>query len=65
MWNRRSKPDPTSSPERPTPMALYNRPQQQPVRRDLGDARSCAGPSFSGVRKAILNDARSTRSRPA
>jgi hypothetical protein len=45
-------------------MSTYNPRQQQPVRRDLIDSRSSAGPAAQGVRKTILNDARSTRSRP-
>ncbi|MDB5474865.1 MAG: hypothetical protein JWP49_376 [Phenylobacterium sp.] len=45
-------------------MTSYNPRQQQPVRRDLTDARSSAGPAAQGVRKTILNDLRSTRARP-
>jgi len=46
-------------------MSTYNPREQQPVRRDLTDPRSSAGPASAGVRKTILNDARSTRRRPA
>ena len=46
-------------------MTSYNPREQQPVRRDLTDPRSSAGPASQGVRKTILNDARSTRSRPS
>jgi hypothetical protein len=45
-------------------MPTYNPREQQPVRRDLTDQRSSAGPAAQGTRKAILNDARSTRLRP-
>jgi hypothetical protein len=43
--------------------APYNPRAQQPVRRDLIDARSSAAPAPQG-RKTILNDSRSTRARP-
>jgi hypothetical protein len=46
-------------------MPTYSPREQPPVRRDLTDPRSCAGPASQGVRKTILNDARSTRARPA
>ena len=46
-------------------MTRYDPRRQQPVRRDLADPRSSAGPSYGVARKTILNDARSTRSRPA
>jgi hypothetical protein len=44
-------------------MSTYNPRQQQPVRRDLSDPRS-SGSAQQGARKAVLNDARSTRGRP-
>ena len=43
-------------------MSTYNPRQQQPVRRDLVDPRSSTG--SASARKAVLNDARSTRGRP-
>jgi len=43
----------------------YNPREQQPVRRDLTDPRSSAGPASQGARKTILNDTRSTRTRPS
>lgn len=46
-------------------MSTYNPREQQPVRRELTDGRSSAGPTPQGGRKPILNDARSTRTRPA
>ncbi|MDB5443248.1 MAG: hypothetical protein JWP86_727 [Phenylobacterium sp.] len=46
-------------------MSSYNPRQQQPVRRELTDGRSSAGPAPQGGRKPILNDTRSTRARPA
>ena len=46
-------------------MSAYTQPQTPPARRDLTDPRSSAGPVSQGVRKTILNDSRSTRSRPA
>jgi hypothetical protein len=42
-------------------MNTYNPRNQQPVRHDLTDARSSAGPAPQGGRKTILNDTRSTR----
>ena len=45
-------------------MSTYNPREQQPVRHDLTDPRSAAGPARSGARKTMLNDARSTRARP-
>lgn len=39
----------------------YNPREQQSVRHDLTDPRSSAGPAPRGGRKAVLNDARSTR----
>lgn len=41
----------------------YNPREQQPLRRDLADPRSSAGPAPQGLRKGLLNDPRSTRSR--
>jgi hypothetical protein len=46
-------------------MPPYNPHPQPPVRRDLTDPRSSAGAPDRGGRKAILNDARSTRGRPS
>jgi len=40
-------------------MSSYNPREQQPVRRDLTDARSSAA-STRQPRKAMLNDSRST-----
>jgi hypothetical protein len=47
------------------PMTRENSRQPQPVRHDLADPRSMAAPTHGVVRKTILNDTRSTRSRPA
>jgi hypothetical protein len=44
-------------------MTSYNSRLQQPPRRDLADPRSSAGPTYGAVRKTVLNDARSTRSK--
>jgi len=44
-------------------MSAYNPREQQPVRREMTDPRSCAGPSPQ-LRRTILNDSRSTRGRP-
>lgn len=46
-------------------MSRYSPREPQPVRRDLSDPRSSAGPASQGVRKTILNDTRSTRTRPS
>lgn len=45
-------------------MSTYNPREQQPVRRELTDGRSSAGPTPHGGRKPVLNDTRSTRARP-
>lgn len=52
-------------PERPNPMTSHNSPPQPPARRDLTDPRSSGAPAAQYARKMILNDARSTHSRPA
>jgi hypothetical protein len=47
------------------PMSNQTPREPPPVRRDLTDSRSSAGPAAQGARKMMLNDSRSTRSRPA
>lgn len=46
-------------------MTSYNSPPQPPARRGLTDPRSSGAPAAQYPRKTILNDARSTHSRPA
>jgi len=46
-------------------MTRYSSPPQPPARRDLTDPRSSVAPAAPSARKTILNDARSTHSRPA